>query len=357
MVKKSLLPAAFIGLVIVIGLLALSFLASTFLPILIALLLAYIFDPLVEFLEKRHIRRSISIMVVFFVIIALLALLGVFFVTSIKAEFRNVQIGLPEYADRFYAWIPQPIKAYLGIETPEKVYRQINTGLESLRGFSFELFKESFAFVKKAFSSTLAFILAVLGYFITPIYLYYFLKDLHKMESGFLDLVPKRYRNTFVEKGVEINQVLSAFVRGQLALVVILSVLYGIGLYFIGIDLAIAIGTLAGVTFIIPYFGTILGIVFSVIMAVLKFHDFLHPALCLGWFGIVQLMEGSVITPKIVGSKVGLHPVVTIMSLLIGGQLFGIIGMLLAVPVAAIVKVFYRPLVDIYCQSAFYTGD
>ncbi|MFZ2948275.1 MAG: AI-2E family transporter, partial [Desulfuromonadaceae bacterium] len=130
--------------------------------------------------------------------------------------------------------------------------------------------------------------------------------------------------------------------------------LYSAGLYVIGIDLAIVIGTLAGVTFIIPYVGTIIGICFSVVMALLKFNDILHPLLCLGWFGFVQLLEGAIITPRIVGNTVGLHPLVAIVALLIGGQIFGILGMLLAVPVTAVLQVFLRSLAEYYRASEFY---
>jgi predicted PurR-regulated permease PerM len=89
-------------------------------------------------------------------------------------------------------------------------------------------------------------------------------------------------------------------------------------------------------------------------MALLKFNDFLHPLLCLGWFGFIQLLEGAIITPKIVGNTVGLHPLIAIVALLIGGQLFGIIGMLLAVPVTAVLQVFLRSLVISYRESEFY---
>jgi predicted PurR-regulated permease PerM len=130
--------------------------------------------------------------------------------------------------------------------------------------------------------------------------------------------------------------------------------MYSAGLYVIGIDLAIAIGMLAGVTFIIPYVGTIIGICLSVVLALLKFNDLLHPLLCLGWFGFVQLLEGTIITPKVVGDTVGLHPLVAIVALLIGGQLFGVIGMLLAVPVTAVLQVFLRSLTEYYRSSEFY---
>jgi predicted PurR-regulated permease PerM len=357
MKKYILFPTFVSGLFLVFLVVSFTFLGPTFLPVYIALLLAYFLEPAVTFLERKGFGRPVSIALVFFAMVLILALLAVFFVYSIKNEFQSVQINLPDYANRFYDLIPRSVKEYMGIETPEKAYQMIESRLQGLQGISADLLSETFTIVKQAFASTLAFILAMVGYFVIPVYLFYFLKDLHGMESGIIGLVPERFREAFKCKASEINDLLSAFVRGQLILVAILSILYSIGLYFIGIDLAVAIGTLAGVAFIIPYLGTILGIVLSVIMAVLKFHDLLHPTLCLGWFGLVQLIEGSLITPKIVGDKVGLHPVVTILSLLIGGQLLGIIGMLFAVPVAAILKVLIRSLVARYRQSEYYNGD
>lgn len=169
-------------------------------------------------------------------------------------------------------------------------------------------------------------------------------------------LVPGQYRQQVRASAGEINDVLSAFVRGQLTVCAILAVLYSAGLYLIGIDLAILIGTLAGATFIIPYVGTILGITLSMTMALLKFHDLLHPLLCLGWFVLVQALEGALITPRLVGDKVGLHPVITILALLIGGQLFGILGMLLAVPFTAVVKVLSASFLENYRNSSYCKG-
>jgi len=356
MKNREMIPAA-VAILLLVGWFALFYYQSAiFLPVLIALLLAYIFNPLVTLLERRGVGRALSIVVVFCAALALLSSIVTFFVISIGTEMQNVRINLPEYADRLYGYIPQQAKVYFGIETPAKVYQQINAALDSVRGASADIFREAFIFVKKAFASTLSFILALLGYMLTPIYLYYFLKDLPQMQGALRELAPERYRQPLAEKFGEIHELLSAFIRGQLSVCAILAVLYSIGLYFIGIDLAIATGTLAGVTFIIPYFGTILGIVISMTLALLKFHDLLHPLLCLGWFAIVQALEGGIITPRIVGEKVGLHPIVTILAILIGGQLFGILGMLLAVPVTALLKVGLSSLLDYYRSTPFFKG-
>jgi len=332
------------------------FQSAIFLPLVIALILAYLFNPLVALAEKRGIGRTLSIVLVFSITLTLLAALVAFFVYSIGAELRDVRINLPEYANRLYGYIPQQAKVYFGIETPEKVHQQINAALDGLRGTSADIFKDAFVFLKTAFASTLSYILALLGYLLTPIYLFYFLKDLPQMKGALRDLTPERHRRHLSEKIGEIHEILSAFVRGQLSVCAILAVLYSIGLYFIGIDLAIATGTLAGITFIIPYFGTVLGIVLSMALAFLKFHDFLHPLLCLGWFVLVQALEGGIITPRIVGEKVGLHPIVTILAILIGGQLFGILGMLLALPVTAVLKVGICSLIEYYRSTILFKG-
>lgn len=331
-------------------------LSSIFLPILLALILAYVLNPAVSWLEGKRVPRVVAIVFVMAAIV--LGCIGVvaFFAGSIQNELAAVQINLPEYANRLYGLIPEKVKIYLEIETPEKLSSRFELIVNELRGISFDIVREAYAFLKTAFTSTLGVILTVVGYFITPVYLYYFLADFPRFREGFLKLVPERSRDWITGLGCEIDGVLSAFVRGQLSVCAILAVLYSIGLSLIGIDLAIVIGSLSGILFIIPYVGTVFGIVVSMIMAFLKFHDLLHPLLCLGWFVIVQAIEGAVITPAIVGNRVGLHPVVAIIALFIGGQWFGIFGMLLAVPVAAVLKVFLRHLTEWYLTTTYYRG-
>lgn len=330
--------------------------STVFLQLFIAFALAYILNPAVVFLESRRVNRIISILLVFCT--ALVACIGftAFLAVSISGELSNMQLNLPGYAQHLYEITPDTVKSYLGIETPEKLTLRLNVLFQQARGMSPDLLKPVLAFLQKAFSSTIGLILALLGYFIIPVYLFYLLADWPHLKRFVDSFVPERFHCTYHEKLGEVDTVLSGFIRGQLSVCVILAVLYSIGLYFIGIDLAIAIGTLAGITFIIPYVGTIIGMTLSVIMAFLKFHDILHPLLCLGWFGLIQGLEGMVITPRVVGSTVGLHPLVAIVALLIGGQIFGLMGLLLAVPVTAVLQVFLRSLAIYYRNSEFYRG-
>ena len=329
-------------------------LGSILVPLAIALVLAYLIDPLVDRLVSWRINRTLAILAVFFGVLLVAGLLCWFYAVSLTREFQAVQLNLPDYANRLYEMIPLQVKTFFGIETQVKAYAQMTRVLDGVRGASLAVARESFSFLRKAFSSTLSLILTVLGYCIIPLYLYYFLLDLPKLRDSIREMVPARYRQGVDRRGNEIREILAAFVRGQLLVCLILALLYSAGLYAIGIDLALVIGSLAGITFIIPYVGTILGIILSTLMALLKFHDLLHPFLCLGWFLVVQALEGSIITPRVVGNKVGLHPIITIIALLIGGQLFGILGMIGAVPVTAVLKVFARSLRESYLRSRFY---
>lgn len=353
--KRWIFPAVTFAIVVLAGIILYSS-GKILLPAAAAFALAYLFDPLVGYLQRKGCNRALSVLTVILAASLLTVLAGFFFVSSIAGEFQSVEINLPEYAGRLYGMIPEGAKQYLGIETSEKAYRQMQALLEQLRGVSFDVARETFSFLKQAVTSTLSFILSILGYVVIPLYLYYFLKDMPKIHAGIIDLVPERHRPVLLAKTGEIREILSGFVRGQLTVCAVLAVLYSAGLIVIGIDLAVVIGTLSGILFIIPYLGTMFGILFSMTMALLKFHDILHPLLCLGWFALVQALEGAVITPKIVGDRVGLHPVTTIIALLVAGQLFGIVGMLIAVPATAVLKVFLSSYLGHYRTTPFFSG-
>jgi predicted PurR-regulated permease PerM len=331
--------------------------SSVFMPLLVAFILAYALEPVVAKLVAWRVSRvpAIAIVLTCTVLAAILAVLALYI--PLQNEFQNVRTSLPGYAVNFYELMPPRLKTILAIETPEKLNMQLDVALDKLQGISFSILKETLLVLQKAFSSTISFIIGVIGYFITPVYLFYFLKDMPAIREKLVNLVPCRHRPHFENKLSEIDDLLSGFIRGQLSVCAILAVLYSIGLYLIGIDLAIVIGTFAGLAFIIPYAGTIIGIILSVLMALLKFHDLLHPLLCIAWFGLVQALEGAIITPKIVGDKVGIHPVVAILALFIGGQFWGVFGMLLAVPVAAILKVFLTSLVSLYRETPFFGSE
>ena len=198
--------------------------------------------------------------------------------------------------------------------------------------------------------------LGVVG--LTPVVAFYMMRDWDLIMARILDMVPRDVEPSFIRLCKECDEVLGAFLRGQLLIMFLLGVVYAIGLYAVGLDLAILIGMLAGLASIVPYLGFFVGIVAASIAAMFQFQDPVY----LGYVGIVfligQALEGWVLTPWLVGDKIGLHPVAVIFAVLAGGQLFGFVGILLALPLAAVVMVFVRYLHKSYLGSEYYdTGD
>ncbi|MEQ8659589.1 MAG: AI-2E family transporter, partial [Gammaproteobacteria bacterium] len=165
------------------------------------------------------------------------------------------------------------------------------------------------------------------------------------------DLLPRRIEPTVSKLAREIDSVLAEFLRGQLTVMAALALIYTVGLWLVGLDLAFFIGLLAGLVSFVPYLGVIVGVIVAGAAAFLQFQDVLHLALVGAVFGVGQVLEGMVLSPLLVGDRIGLHPVAVIFAVMAGGQLFGFLGVLLALPVAAVIVVLLRHSRDEYLAS------
>jgi predicted PurR-regulated permease PerM len=201
----------------------------------------------------------------------------------------------------------------------------------------------------------MSFLSIILQIVLIPIIAYYLMVSFNNIIDGAVDLIPPYTRNPIVKKFREIDSLIAAFVRGQLTIAFIMAVLYSIGFIIIGIDLSIVIGVVSGLLFVVPYLGTLVAIVGGSIMAFVKFGDFLHVLYVLGWIGIVQVFESYFLTPRIVGQAVGLNPVVYILVLIAGANLFGFVGLLVAIPLAAVARVLLVSLIEAYRKSYLYS--
>jgi predicted PurR-regulated permease PerM len=197
--------------------------------------------------------------------------------------------------------------------------------------------------------------LGVVG--LTPVVAFYMMRDWDLVMVRILGMVPRDMKTSFIYLSQECDEVLGAFLRGQLLIMFLLGIVYAIGLYAVGLDLAILIGILAGLASIVPYLGFFVGIVVASIAAMFQFQDPVYLGYVCVVFLIGQALEGWVLTPWLVGEKIGLHPVAVIFSVLAGGQLFGFVGILLALPLAAVVMVFVRSLHKNYLGSDYYRGS
>ncbi len=187
-----------------------------------------------------------------------------------------------------------------------------------------------------------------------PVVTFYLLRDWDGLIAKVHDLLPRRVAPTATKLAGEVDTVLAAFVRGQFYVMLALGGIYSIGLWMTGLDVALLIGMLAGLVSFVPYLGSIVGIVMACVAALVQFHELIQLVPVAIVFIIGQSLEGMVLTPMLVGDKIGLHPVAVMFAVLAGGQLFGFLGILLALPVASVIMVLLRHVHDLYRYSDFY---
>jgi len=197
---------------------------------------------------------------------------------------------------------------------------------------------------------------ALVSLLIIPVLAYYLLVEFDRIRLALLDLVPRAYQTRVGAYAGRVDRLISGFIRGQLTVCLALGALFALGFAVIGIDLAVVIGVVSGLAAIIPYVGGAVAFVAATGMCLLQFGVDIHLALVIGWYLIVQSLEGMVLTPRIVGGSIGMHPVAVLVSLMIGADLLGFLGLMVAVPLAAVVQVFVADLVAVYRSSELYAG-
>ncbi|SDY46298.1 Predicted PurR-regulated permease PerM [Proteiniborus ethanoligenes] len=304
--------------------------------------LAYLLNPLVSLIEKLGIKRTLSILLVFLLLIGFLIIVAVSIVPKLMNEFENLIIVLPSYFNKIYDYFDYlHIKYFKHIDNLPPEFQAIKeVFLENLNSFQLHIIN----WIKSLINSSIRKFSKLISFFIVPILTFYFLKDKDFFRKKIILFIPKDYRHDALKISREIDNVLGKFIKGQLLVAAYVGAATSVVLLIIGIDFAIIIGLIAGIADIIPYFGPIIGILPAVTFALLE-----SPVKAL-WvivsFVFIQQLECNVIEPKIIGNSVGLHPVVIIFSLIISGSYFGIIGMLFAIPATLIIKIVSSFIID-----------
>lgn len=348
------LKKAFIFLALLFGLMVFGLviikLSDVLTPFLIACFLAYLFNPLINKISSitfkgKHLPRTIGVLLVFIMVIALMAILALavtpilmnqlaLLVTKIADWLTDFQKDwLPLLAERFHLDLRQ-----FNLEQGKNLLLAHGQQISATMGSLSIILLHSGAGLMKF----------VLQLGITLVVLFYLLRDwprlIRQMQANLLQY---NFGPTIVKITEKCDRVLSVFLRGQLTVMVALAVIYTIGLTLIGMDYAILLGSITGILSIVPYLGGIVGLTLSLLAGYMQFHDWTVIAMILGVFGVGQALEGMVLTPNLVGDKLGLHPVMVIFAVMAGGELFGFFGVLLALPVAAVMLVLlkngYRP--------------
>jgi sporulation integral membrane protein YtvI len=325
-------------------------------PFFIAFALAYLLDPLVDRLTSLKLSRTLSILVLMltFFSVALGSIVLLVPVFSMQAE--SLAKNIPAYVGIFQEWMRPILDLISGLD-PSKVEEFINEGLSRFGELPMKALQFSSKFIWGSISNLFSIILIFANLIIIPVVMFYLLRDFDSINAKLLGLVPTRLQKNVTEVVLEIDQVLSRFVRGQLLVAGLMGVMYSVGLLLCETPMSLSLGMMAGLVNLVPYLGLILGFVPSALLTFIHTQEWLPVVGVAGVFAFVQAMEGMFITPRVVGDNIGLHPVAVIFAVLLGGELFGITGMILGVPAVAVLNVLLKRGIVEYKASPIYSSD
>jgi predicted PurR-regulated permease PerM len=348
MIDRSFLLGA--GLVAGVGVL-LYLLAPILTPFLVAALFAHIASPTVAALARRRVPHVLGVIAVFIVVFGALTALVLILAPMISRQVARFAGQLPAYLDWLLNTLVPWLQTTLGLDMS-----WLNR--EELKNHAVQHWQELGSTAQSVLSyltrSGLGVAAWLLNLILIPVVTFYLLRDWDQILARARALLPPRWRAPTLRLLQETDAVLGSFLRGQLAVMFILACVYSFGLWLIGLDLALPIGLAAGLVCFVPYLGLIVGASMAALAALLQFQE-LSPLLWVALvFGLGQMLEGMVLTPYLVGERIGLHPVAVIFSVMAGGQLFGFVGVLLALPAAAVIVVWLRHGQARYRKSALY---
>ncbi|PSS49449.1 AI-2E family transporter [Pseudomonas sp. BBP2017] len=324
-------------------------------PFLVGILLAYLADPLVDRLERAGLSRTWGVVLVFTLFTLLLTLLLLVLVPMLAKQL----VRLYELAPQMLDWLQHDalslVQTRLGLADGFWKFDKIKAAISSHMGQTTDIVG---VILSQATASGLALLGWLANLVLIPVVSFYLLRDWDLMMAKIRNLLPRQREERVLALAGECHEVLGAFVRGQLLVMLSLGVIYASGLMLVGLELGLLIGLLAGLAAIVPYMGFIIGIGAAMIAGLFQFGGDPYPLLAIAAvFMVGQALEGMVLTPLLVGDRIGLHPVAVIFAILAGGELFGFTGVLLALPVAAVIMVLLRHVHDLYKESGIYGGE
>ena len=326
-------------------------LAPVLTPFLVAALLSYLGDPLADRLESRGLPRTAAVVVVFVLLLAMITLVLVLLVPAVGHQIEVLANKLPIYLDGLQTNVGPWLQKTFGVEVSLLDSATLKSALQEHWSQFGGIAKNIVAWLSQSGMALMAFLANLV---LIPVVTFYLLRDWDGLVKKIHGLLPRKWEPTAVKLAKESDEVLGAFLRGQMLVMLVLAFIYSMGLWWVGLELALIIGLVAGLVSFVPYLGFIVGILLASVAAIMQFHDPSILLLVAVVFGVGQALEGMLLTPLLVGDKIGLHPVAVIFAVMAGGTLFGFVGVLLALPVAAIVMVLLRHVQQVYRQSDLY---
>lgn len=326
-------------------------LAPVLTPFLISLLLSYLGDPVVDRLERIGLSRTVAVVIVFVGMLLFAFASIIVVVPAMQAQITVLIEYIPTAIDWVQQWLLPKMSSYFATQ---EIPIDVAAIKEALLGHWAEvgsIAKNLMVHIGRSGQLLAGWITYLL---LIPVVTFYLLRDWDILIANVHDLIPRSLEPALVKLAREIDAVLAEFLRGQLTVMAALGTMYVVGLWAVGLDLAFIVGLLAGVVSFVPYLGVIVGVIVAGLAALVQFHDVIHIVGVIAVFGVGQMLEGMVLSPLLVGDRIGLHPVAVIFAVMAGGQLFGFIGVLLALPVAAVIVVLLRHSKTEYQKSEIY---
>lgn len=339
------------ALAVLLALLAL--LQNVLMPFVAGTAVAYFLDPLADRLEKRKVSRTAAAGVIVGGFLVAVLVLLVLLVPLLQAQVAAFVARVPTYVETARG-VAMPLLERLWTSLDEDQAARLRAAAGGLSGEAVRWLGE----VLRRLVSGGAAVLDILSLLvITPLVAFYLLRDWDALVGRIDGWLPRDAAPTIRGLARDIDGMMSGFVRGQATVCLVLGIFYGIGLSLVGLDFGLLVGLVTGLISFVPYFGMAVGLLTTLVLAFVQSMDGLHFVLLALVFALGQVMEGFFLTPRLVGERIGLHPVWVIFALLAGGAVFGFTGVLLAVPMAAVIGVLARFGLARYQESPLYLGD
>lgn len=322
-------------------------------PLVISILLAYIFHPIVNRLEGILVSRLFAVILLSLLIIGLVVVTGIFLVPLFADQLTLTFQRIPQALNKLAAQI-DPLLIRLRANYPLFFKQFLGPSVASVKKEIPLLATPTIMLFSAGATDLFSTFLAALKLLFVPVFTFYLLYDFPTIGHKIYEAIPHRRKLFFTERFYEINQAFNRFVHGQLLIAIIYAVIYSVGLTLLNIQVGLFLGVIAGLANLVPYLGTVVGLFFAIILSTLDGFNWWRIAGIFGVFGFAQALDGAVLTPKILGNKVGLHPLVIMIGIIAFGKLFGLLGIAVAVPAMATIAVFARAFYREYLSSDFY---
>jgi predicted PurR-regulated permease PerM len=316
-------------------------------PIVTAFVLAYLLNPIVESMEKKKIPRTAAILILLLALGVILFLLWVSIAPLVKEQALAFSRRLPGYLRVVEGWLEAAL-VQLQVARPEEAKKFLSENLAALGQLPLDALRTGGSFLLRTTKGLLSLIIGIAFLALIPILTFYILRDFGQFGDAFYNYIPLRYRGEVHRRLKRLDEMLGSFIRGQLIVGITLSILYTLGFFLADVPFWLILGILTGMSSIFPYVEWIAGLPITLIFTAIQHQDWTHPLAVLLVFGIISPAAGMFLIPRVIGGRVGLHPVVVISSILMGGELMGFVGILLAVPFAAAIKVGIEFVYDQY---------